>query len=59
MVIVLGQFGQIAKDFFKKECRITVLDSSNTMAGARNVLVKFRLDYDNREWVYSPPKHIR
>lgn len=51
IILIAGQFGQIAKEFYKKECKISVLESSTKMAGARNVLVKFRLDYDNSEWV--------
>lgn len=50
-IIVLGQLAQIAEEFYNKDTKISVLDSSVKAEGGRNVMVKFRLDYDNREWV--------
>lgn len=49
--LLAGQLFQIAKDLYNTELNITVLESSNNVPGSRNVMVKFRIDFDNRQYV--------
>ncbi|XP_034936653.1 soluble guanylate cyclase 89Da-like isoform X1 [Chelonus insularis] len=47
----MGQLFQIAKDLYETTLDIRVLESSNNIPGSRNVMVKFRIDFDNRDYV--------
>ncbi|XP_076683204.1 soluble guanylate cyclase 89Db [Andrena cerasifolii] len=48
---LMGQLFQIAKDIFETDLNITVLETSNNIPGSRSVMVKFRIDFDNREYI--------
>ncbi|KAG7211720.1 hypothetical protein KM043_010966 [Ampulex compressa] len=48
---LMGQLFQIAKDLYETDLQIRVLESSNTIPGSRSVMVKFRIDFDNREYI--------
>jgi Heme NO binding associated. len=48
-----GQLYQIAEEFYNTQLSIKVLEEATTVPGARNVLVKFRLDFDNKEFILS------
>ncbi|XP_076171822.1 soluble guanylate cyclase 89Da-like [Ptiloglossa arizonensis] len=48
---LMGQLFQIAKELYETDLNISVLESSNNIPGSRNVLVKFRIDFDNREYI--------
>lgn len=48
-----GQLYQIAEEFYNTQLAIKVLEEATTAPGARNFLVKFRLDFDNQEFVLS------
>lgn len=50
---LMGQLYQIAEEFYNTKLAIKVLEEATTVPGTRNVLVKFRLDFDNREFVLS------
>ncbi|XP_046418773.1 soluble guanylate cyclase 89Da-like isoform X1 [Neodiprion fabricii] len=52
----MGQLFQIAEDIYKMKLDIKVLETSTTVPGSRNVLVKFRIDFDNREYIASRQK---
>ncbi|KAK0157521.1 hypothetical protein PV328_011258 [Microctonus aethiopoides] len=47
----MGQLFQIAKDLYETTLDIRVLESSNNNPGSRNVMVKFRIDFDNRDYI--------
>lgn len=46
-----GILFQIAKDLYETTLDIRVLENLNNIPGSRNVMVKFRIDFDNREYV--------
>lgn len=48
-----GQLYQIAEEFYNTKLAIRVLEESTTVSGARNILIKFRLDFDNQEYILS------
>lgn len=56
-----GQLLEIARQFYDSELKVTVLESKNDTpgnpanlnGGINEVVVKFRLDFDNREYVRS------
>jgi guanylate cyclase len=48
-----GQLYQIADELYNTQLAIKVLEEVTSAPGTRNVLVKFRLDFDNREFVLS------
>ncbi|XP_043590603.1 soluble guanylate cyclase 89Da-like isoform X5 [Bombus pyrosoma] len=48
---LMGQLFQIAKELYETDLVIRVLGSSNNIPGSRSVMVKFRIDFDNREYV--------
>lgn len=56
-----GQLLEIAKQFYDSDLKVTVLESQNDTpgnpdnqnGGINEVVVKFRLDFDNREYVRS------
>ncbi|KAF5295128.1 hypothetical protein FQA39_LY13279 [Lamprigera yunnana] len=49
---IMGLLRQIATDFFKIKLELTVIENpSTTSAGARNIIIKFRLDYDNNDYI--------
>ncbi|XP_076659417.1 soluble guanylate cyclase 89Da-like [Halictus rubicundus] len=52
----MGQLFQIAEDIYKIKLNIKVLESSNNIPGSRNVMVKFRIDFDNREYIAKDNK---
>ncbi|XP_066591877.1 soluble guanylate cyclase 89Da-like [Prorops nasuta] len=47
----MGQLYQIAEDLYQTSLDIRVLESSNNIPGSRSVMVKFRIDFDNRDYV--------
>ncbi|XP_017776653.1 PREDICTED: soluble guanylate cyclase 89Db-like [Nicrophorus vespilloides] len=48
---VMGLLQQIAKDFFNIKLKLNVIDKSSSATVERNsVIVKYRLDFDNREY---------
>ncbi|KAJ9579989.1 hypothetical protein L9F63_004372, partial [Diploptera punctata] len=49
----MGQLYQIAEELYNTKLAIKVLEEANTIPGAKKVLVKFRLDFDNRDFVFS------
>lgn len=49
----MGQLYQIAEELYNTQLAIKVLEEVTSVPGTRNVLVKFRLDFDNREFVLS------
>ncbi|XP_012250694.1 soluble guanylate cyclase 89Da-like [Athalia rosae] len=52
----MGQLFQIAEDVYQTKLNITVLESLTTIPGSRNVLVKFRINFDNRAYIASHQK---
>ncbi|XP_044019324.1 soluble guanylate cyclase 89Db-like [Aphidius gifuensis] len=46
----MGQLFQIAKDLYETTLDIRVLESSDNIPGSRSVMVKFRIDFDNRDY---------
>ncbi|XP_032674743.1 soluble guanylate cyclase 89Db-like isoform X4 [Odontomachus brunneus] len=48
---LMGQLFQIAKDLYDTELNIRVLETSNNIPGSRNVMVKFRIDFDNCQYI--------
>ncbi|XP_039307262.1 soluble guanylate cyclase 89Da [Solenopsis invicta] len=48
---LMGQLFQIAKDLYNIELDIKVLEISNNIPGSRSVMVKFRINFDNREYI--------
>ncbi|XP_067214413.1 soluble guanylate cyclase 89Db-like [Linepithema humile] len=48
---LMGQLFQIAKDLYNIELDIRVLETSNNIPGSRSVMVKFRIDFDNRQYI--------
>lgn len=57
-----GQLNEIAKSFFHMDIKVRILESQNDIQGGtigpinmkgglKEVTVKFRLDFDNREYV--------
>ncbi|XP_031838866.1 soluble guanylate cyclase 89Da-like [Nomia melanderi] len=52
----MGQLFQIAEELYKTKLNIRVLESSNNIPGSRNVMVKFRIDFDNREYIAKNTK---
>nr|CAD7602785.1 unnamed protein product [Timema genevievae] len=44
---------KIAEELYNTQLAITVLEENTSAPGSRKVLVKFRLDFDNREFVFS------
>ncbi|XP_076546019.1 soluble guanylate cyclase 89Da isoform X2 [Osmia lignaria lignaria] len=48
---LMGQLFQIAKELYEIDLNIKVLGSSNNIPGSRSVMVKFRIDFDNREYI--------
>ncbi|XP_012288927.1 soluble guanylate cyclase 89Db [Orussus abietinus] len=49
----MGQLYQIAKELYDTSLDIRVLESSNNIPGSRSVMVKFRIDFDNRDYVHK------
>ncbi|KAK9505039.1 hypothetical protein O3M35_009189 [Rhynocoris fuscipes] len=47
----MGQLEYIAEQFFKTELKITVLEEFISNDGFKNVTIKFRLNYDNNEFI--------
>ncbi|KAJ8682238.1 hypothetical protein QAD02_018030 [Eretmocerus hayati] len=47
----MGQLFQIAEELYETKLDIRVLESSNSIPGTRSVMVKFRIDFDNREYI--------
>ncbi|XP_011878399.1 PREDICTED: soluble guanylate cyclase 89Da-like [Vollenhovia emeryi] len=47
----MGQLFQIANDLYNTELDIKILESSNNIPGSRNVMVKFRINFDNRQYM--------
>ncbi|KAH0554469.1 soluble guanylate cyclase 89Da-like [Cotesia glomerata] len=47
---LIGILFQIAKDLYETTLDIRVLENLNNIPGSRNVMVKFRIDFDNREY---------
>ncbi|XP_024945973.1 soluble guanylate cyclase 89Db isoform X2 [Cephus cinctus] len=52
----MGQLFQIAKDLYKTTLDIRVLETSNNIPGSQNVMVKFRIDFDNRDYISKNTK---
>nr|CAD7455711.1 unnamed protein product [Timema tahoe] len=52
-VLSSGQLYQIAEELYNTQLAIKVLEENTSAPGSRKVLVKFRLDFDNREFVFS------
>ncbi|XP_076284073.1 soluble guanylate cyclase 89Db-like isoform X2 [Lasioglossum baleicum] len=52
----MGQLFQIAEDIYKTKLNIRVLESSNNIPGSRSVMVKFRIDFDNSEYIAKDNK---
>ncbi|XP_053996813.1 soluble guanylate cyclase 89Db-like isoform X1 [Hylaeus anthracinus] len=48
---LMGQLYYIAKELYETDLIISVLESSNNIPGSRSVMVKFRIDFDNREYI--------
>ncbi|XP_070156239.1 soluble guanylate cyclase 89Db [Polyergus mexicanus] len=48
---LMGQLFQIAKDLYNTELSIRVLETSNNIPGSRSVMIKFRIDFDNRQYI--------
>ncbi|XP_072747982.1 soluble guanylate cyclase 89Db [Anoplolepis gracilipes] len=48
---LMGQLFHIAKELYNTELSIRVLESSNNIPGSRNVMVKFRIDFDNHQYI--------
>jgi guanylate cyclase len=51
--LLTGQLYQIAEELYNTELSIKVLEEATSVPGVRKVLVRFRLDFDNREFVLS------
>jgi guanylate cyclase len=51
--LLTGQLYQIAEEVYNTQLSIKVLEETTSVPGARKVQVKFRLDFDNREFVLS------
>ncbi|XP_011498155.1 PREDICTED: soluble guanylate cyclase 89Da-like [Ceratosolen solmsi marchali] len=47
----MGQLFQIAEELYETTLDIRVLESSNNIPGTRSVMVKFRIDFDNRKYM--------
>ncbi|XP_058791395.1 soluble guanylate cyclase 89Db-like isoform X2 [Phymastichus coffea] len=47
----MGQLYQIAEELYETALGIRVLESSNSIPGTRSVMVKFRIDFDNSNYV--------
>ncbi|XP_014213715.1 soluble guanylate cyclase 89Db-like [Copidosoma floridanum] len=47
----MGQLFQIAEELYETSLDIRVLESSNNIPGTRSVMVKFRIDFDNRNYM--------
>ncbi|XP_043279347.1 soluble guanylate cyclase 89Da-like isoform X2 [Venturia canescens] len=47
----MGQLYEIAEDLYETTLDIRVLESSNSIPGSRSVMVKFRIDFDNRDYI--------
>lgn len=57
---IVGQLQQIATDFYKLKLNVKVIEKSNSASGSRNtVIVTYRLDFDNSEYVslFQKPKY--
>ncbi|XP_032456579.1 soluble guanylate cyclase 89Da [Nasonia vitripennis] len=52
----MGQLFQIAKELYETTLDIRVLESSNNIPGTRSVMVKFRIDFDNRKYIAKSSK---
>lgn len=49
---VMGQLQQIAKDFYNLKLNVKVVEKASSASGSRNtVIVTYRLDFDNTEYV--------
>ncbi|XP_018377678.1 PREDICTED: soluble guanylate cyclase 89Da-like [Trachymyrmex cornetzi] len=48
---LMGQLFQIAKDLYNTELDIKVLESSNNIPGSRSVMVKFRINFNNQQYI--------
>ncbi|XP_076621621.1 soluble guanylate cyclase 89Db [Colletes latitarsis] len=48
---LMGQLFHIAKELYETDLNISVLESSTNIPGTRSVMVKFRIDFDNREYI--------
>uniref|UniRef100_A0A0C9PMU3 guanylate cyclase n=2 Tax=Fopius arisanus TaxID=64838 RepID=A0A0C9PMU3_9HYME len=47
----MSQLFQIAKDLYETSLDIRVLETTDDNPGARSVMVKFRIDFDNRDYI--------
>lgn len=53
---VMGQLQQIAKDFYNLKLNVKVVEKASSASGSRNtVIVTYRLDFDNSEYVSGQP----
>ncbi|XP_049785807.1 soluble guanylate cyclase 89Db-like [Schistocerca cancellata] len=48
---LMGQLYQIAQELYDIALRIAILEEQTALSGARNVQVRFRIDFDNSEWM--------
>ncbi|XP_028046531.1 soluble guanylate cyclase 89Da isoform X3 [Monomorium pharaonis] len=48
---LMGQLFQIAKDLYNTELDIKVLESLHNIPGSRSVMIKFRINFDNHEYI--------
>ncbi|XP_068082929.1 soluble guanylate cyclase 89Db [Anabrus simplex] len=49
----MGQLYQIAEELYGIQLAITILEEGTSAPGARNVQIRFRLDFDNSEYVQA------
>ncbi|KAL0274881.1 UNVERIFIED_CONTAM: hypothetical protein PYX00_002910 [Menopon gallinae] len=49
----MGQLSQIADEIYNINLQIRILEETNSAAGSKSVLVKFRLDFDNVGYIAS------
>ncbi|XP_021937378.1 soluble guanylate cyclase 89Db-like isoform X2 [Zootermopsis nevadensis] len=49
----MGQLYQIAEELYNTQLSINVLEETTSVTGTRKVLVRFRLNFDNQEFVLS------
>ncbi|KAL0134164.1 hypothetical protein PUN28_001180 [Cardiocondyla obscurior] len=47
----MGQLFQIAKELYDTELDIQILESLNNIPGSRSVMIKFRINFDNRQYI--------
>lgn len=46
----IGQLNEIALDVYDTNLKVTILDETNVSSGYRNVMVRLRLQFDNRDY---------